>query len=141
MNSCLCGEATQRQNMVLIAPPGYVLNAVVFASYGTPTGTCGSYATSSCNDPNSVSVITALCAGKTSCSYSLFPLVPAGLGDPCVGTLKHVYVQMSLSACPAGHYCPGDSQCALTDANCASNFKDPPGKYHKIHFSIFSFSL
>lgn len=41
----------------LKCPQNTRISAVKFASFGTPTGTCGSYSIGDCHDPNSTSVV------------------------------------------------------------------------------------
>ena len=78
------------------APAGYIFSDVVFASFGTPKGSCGSFVTSTCNSINSVSVVSSLCVQKKSC------VIPATRkefgGDPCTGVIKSLAVQLSISA-------------------------------------------
>ena len=55
------------------------VSEIVFASYGTPNGAPGPFTYSSCSSGTSMSVCSAKCLGKTSCSYA----VNNGLfGDP-----------------------------------------------------------
>ncbi len=71
------------------------VKSVVFASYGTPTGTCGSFKASECNNNHSVSTVSALCLGKSSCSV---PVSNTAFGyDPCVDVVKHLDVQIECS--------------------------------------------
>ena len=65
---------------------------MTFASFGTPTGSCGSFAAGSCNAASSQAVVEALCLGRSSCS------VPANNGaftDPCDKTTKSLSVQVT----------------------------------------------
>lgn len=41
----------------LKCPENTLISTVKFASYGTPTGKCGSYSLGDCHDPNSTSVV------------------------------------------------------------------------------------
>lgn len=66
---------------------------VLFASFGTPSGNCPNFTTGSCNSPNSVSVVSAACIGKSSCSI---PATNTNFGgDPCVNTLKQLAVSLA----------------------------------------------
>ena len=98
----MCGSVQEGQTLTLTAAVGYVFTSVVFASFGTPSGGCGSYSLSaSCNFPNSVSVIQSLCIGKSSCSITAS--VDVFGSDPCVKTVKTLSVQLGsglLSAFP-----------------------------------------
>ena len=64
---------------------GDVINNIVFASYGTPTGNCPNYVTGSCNAGNSTSFVQNECVGKQSCI--IYPNTTT-FGDPCFGTAK-----------------------------------------------------
>jgi hypothetical protein len=83
------------------------ITGVKFASFGEPTGTCGSYKKGSCDAANTTSWVSALCVGKTSCTIppdttvrnTHSPLVQA-LGDPCPEKEKFLAVQ--LTGCSTG---------------------------------------
>jgi Galactose binding lectin domain len=66
-----------------------VINNITFASFGTPTGTCGNFAVGSCNAANTTSAIAALCVGQSSCT---FDSATTFFGDPCYDTVKILYV-------------------------------------------------
>ncbi|PON79885.1 Glycoside hydrolase [Trema orientale] len=55
----------------LKCPENTLISAVKFASFGTPTGNCGSYTRGDCHDPNSKSVIEKLCLNKNNCAVEL----------------------------------------------------------------------
>ncbi|GMN33171.1 hypothetical protein TIFTF001_004011 [Ficus carica] len=55
----------------LECPENTLISAVKFASFGTPTGSCGSYAKGDCHDPNSSSVIEKVCLNKNKCTIEL----------------------------------------------------------------------
>ena len=59
-----------------------------FASYGQPTGSCstGFEPSPTCASNTTLSVLTKLCAGLTTCS--LMVNYEAGFGDPCSGQAK-----------------------------------------------------
>jgi len=87
----VCGMATSEgQSFTLTAPAGKVFTSVDFASYGTPSGTCGNFTLGSCNASTTMSVIEPLVGGQNSVTltqdYQLF-------GDPCFGVSKRLYVQ------------------------------------------------
>jgi hypothetical protein len=69
---------------------GRVVTTINFASFGTPTGTCGSYATSACHDVTSTSVVAAQCLGQTTCAVQASV---NNFDDPCAGTPKYLYIQ------------------------------------------------
>ena len=47
----VCGTAFEGQNLTLTAPTGAVFDQIVYASYGTPNGTCGLYTNGVFGDP------------------------------------------------------------------------------------------
>ena len=76
----------------MTCPASTVINAVTFASYGTPTGSCGSFVTSSCNAATSGTVVSGQCmVGQQSCSVSA---TNANFGDPCSNSVKRLYIQV-----------------------------------------------
>ena len=95
----LCGEVMENDYLILSAPVGSILGDVVFASFGTPSGSCGSYNISSCNSPSSVAVVSSYCTGQATCS------IPAGNtefgGDPCYSQLKQLFVEIRYIILPS----------------------------------------
>ena len=58
-----------------------VIKRIDFASFGTPSGACGSYAVdNACHHPDSMDYVRDMCIGKTECSV---PLWMEKWGDPC----------------------------------------------------------
>jgi hypothetical protein len=54
----VCASACENTNATLACPSGMIISNIVFASYGTPTGRCGSYRVkSSCDTSTSMSVV------------------------------------------------------------------------------------
>lgn len=47
------------------------ISSVKFASFGNPTGACGSYTQGNCHDPNSISVVEKVCLNKNRCDIEL----------------------------------------------------------------------
>jgi hypothetical protein len=86
-----CDTAGENGSVNLSCPTGKAITEIVFASYGTPTGTCGGYAVGSCNAQSSRSVVESRCLGQASCTV---PASAATFGDPCVGTAKSLTVQI-----------------------------------------------
>jgi large repetitive protein len=91
-NTAVCGAADENQTLSLTCPTGTTISAATFASYGTPNGACGSFTTSACNAATSASVVNTACQGKNSCTVGANNGV---FGDPCVGTFKRLWVQVS----------------------------------------------
>lgn len=50
-------NSNTKASVHLQCPQNGVISAVKFASFGTPTGKCGSYSVGECHDPNSISVV------------------------------------------------------------------------------------
>lgn len=73
----------------LTAPAGTVFREVVFASYGTPTGTGPNYVQGSCHASNSLTQVTAAFLNKQTGSISASN---GTFGDPCYGTSKRLAV-------------------------------------------------
>ena len=86
----VCGSIGENGILTLTAPPGNVFNSIVFASYGTPTGSCGSFAIGSCHAANSNSIVSAALIGHNSGSIAASNTV---FGDPCGGTPKLLAVE------------------------------------------------
>src|SRR5437660_1490819 len=88
----VCATAAENENAVVKCPSGRIVTGVIFASYGTATGSCGSFATSSCNASDSGAVVSNNCLGRSSCTLSASN---ATFGDPCHGTRKQLEVQVT----------------------------------------------
>src|SRR5258705_13989458 len=57
----VCGTANENGSLSLACPAGQTIASVQFASYGDPTGSCGSYVVGACNASKSVSVVSDAC--------------------------------------------------------------------------------
>jgi hypothetical protein len=96
-NNGQCGFVAENSvlNLTCITKDGSAgtFTAVNFASFGTPAGSCPNFSAGACNSNNSVSVVTSLCVGKSTCS------IPATNtqfgGDPCVNTPKSLAVSLT----------------------------------------------
>lgn len=88
------GEVNENGTLNLNTPANSVITSVAFASYGTPTGSDGSYSTSSCHSATSGSVVATACVGNASCSIAA---TNGNFGDPCGGTYKRLYVKLNYS--------------------------------------------
>lgn len=91
----VCGSSAENGNVNLACPSGQVISKVVFASFGNPSGSCGAFATGSCNASNSASVVQSLCVGQSSCSVGANDGV---FGDPCSGASKSLSIQVQCTA-------------------------------------------
>jgi hypothetical protein len=87
----VCGTANEGGTVVMTAPSGMVFKSVQFASYGTPTGTCGAFVLGACHATNSVSIVSGYLIGYGGTIN--IPATNVVFGDPCGGTAKRLYVQ------------------------------------------------
>ena len=92
--SQFCFSSHEGGTVSVACSSGLIIAAVNFASYGTPTGTCGAYNTSSCHAPSSYSVVANVCIDQPTCSIDAKNKV---FGDPCDGDFKRLYVQVTCS--------------------------------------------
>lgn len=72
--------------------PNQIISSIKFASFGTPSGKCGSFSHGQCTSTRALSVVQKACLGSKSCrirvSVDMF-------GDPCVGVKKSLAVEAS----------------------------------------------
>jgi len=102
--SGICGSAPENNVLTLTCPVGTdTINKIVFASFGTPTGSCPNLATGSCDSSNSVSILSSACLGKTSCSVNASDTI---FGDPCYGTVKRMVLQATCNGTGGGSGTP-----------------------------------
>ncbi|KAK4429296.1 Beta-galactosidase 3 [Sesamum alatum] len=91
IHSTSASKMLHQAKVHLRCAPGQSISAITFASFGTPTGTCGSFRLGNCHAQNSHSVIEKMCVGKESCklavSNSYFGT------DPCPRVLKKLSVE------------------------------------------------
>ncbi|MEP7278258.1 MAG: hypothetical protein ABI813_06435 [Bacteroidota bacterium] len=78
--------------VTLTAPAGQVFKTIIFASYRTPNGSCGSFTLGGCNATNSTTLVSAALFGLNTGSINATNTV---FGDPCGGTVKRLYVEAS----------------------------------------------
>lgn len=88
------GPIGEGQTLSVSCPTSQAISSVQFASYGTPTGSCGSLAISSCHATTSTNVFSTNCLNKNSCSFTVGN---AAFTDPCSGTIKNFYAQYTCS--------------------------------------------
>ncbi|KAF9608991.1 hypothetical protein IFM89_012330 [Coptis chinensis] len=60
-----------RASIHLKCPEGTLISNIKFASFGIPSGKCGSYSKGSCHDPNSITVVEKACLNKIGCAVEL----------------------------------------------------------------------
>ena len=83
------GEVGEGGTLTLTAPAGAVFTAVDFASYGTPTGSNGTYTVSGCHSGNSTSAVSSYLLNQNSASI---PATNGVFGDPCVNVYKKLAI-------------------------------------------------
>ncbi|KAL2928162.1 Beta-galactosidase 3 [Bienertia sinuspersici] len=75
----------------LSCPTNTHISAIKFASFGNPSGACGSFSQGDCHDPNSASVVKKICLSRSECSIELseenFDL------SSCSGTIRRLAVE------------------------------------------------
>ncbi|WJS95577.1 T9SS sorting signal type C domain-containing protein [Flavobacterium johnsoniae] len=84
----VCAGANENNLVSFTAPAGTYFNTVTFASYGLPSGGCGTYAIgSTCHSATSQSVTETNILGRSN--TVTFTANNATFGDPCPGTGKY----------------------------------------------------
>eukprot|EP00117_Sycon_ciliatum_P032259 scpid39925/ scgid1625/ Beta-galactosidase 8; Protein AR782 len=86
----MSGEEGNNETTSLSCGTGKI-SKIDFASYGTPTGSCGSLVLGKCHAENSTSIVSSYCLGKSQCTI---PVNSDVFGDPCVNTVKQFAVQV-----------------------------------------------
>eukprot|EP01052_Picozoa_sp_SAG31_P023956 SAG31_NODE_2008_length_6673_cov_3.990265_6_plen_200_part_00 len=77
--------------LTLGCPGDELIDAIVFASYGLPKGSCatGFTANAACAATNAKTIVAKQCVGKSRCKISA-TVAEFGGKDPCLGTTKHL---------------------------------------------------
>jgi mannan endo-1,4-beta-mannosidase len=101
-----CASGAENDAITLSCPAGQVVTSISFASYGTPSGTCGAFVAGSCQSSSSAAVVSNACVGKGSCTLSASNSL---FGDPCVGTVKRLSVQATCGSAPQTSGTQGDA--------------------------------
>ncbi|KAG0523025.1 hypothetical protein BDA96_07G088200 [Sorghum bicolor] len=73
---------------------GQVISSIKFASFGTPSGTCGSYSHGECSSTQAISVVQEACIGVSNCSV---PVSSNYFGNPWTGVTKSLAVEAACS--------------------------------------------
>lgn len=86
-----CSYVPEHANASINCMSG-VIEAITFASFGTPFGTCaeGFVANPSCDASTTLAIVEGLCLGQASCSVYASDTV---FGDPCYGIVKSLAIQ------------------------------------------------
>ncbi|WP_165373080.1 CAP domain-containing protein [Sorangium cellulosum] len=91
LESSICDTAWEGSSITLACPAGHVISAIEFASYGRPSGVCGSFRAGSCNASSSRSVVERACLGQASCTVRASDATFGS--DPCRRSWKQLYAQ------------------------------------------------
>nr|XP_023897835.1 beta-galactosidase 3-like [Quercus suber] len=84
-------EALDMPETSLHCAPGQSISAINFASFGTPSGTCGSFQHGTCHAPSSHAVLEKECIGQQEC---LVTISNSSIGaDPCPNVTKKLSVE------------------------------------------------
>ena len=65
-----CAQGALGSSLALQCPPGGMIQAFEFASFGNPNGMCGAYKPGTCH-VDATSIIEEQCKGKHSCSIDV----------------------------------------------------------------------
>ncbi|KAF5206023.1 Beta-galactosidase [Thalictrum thalictroides] len=84
-------EELHRPKVHLKCASGQTISSIKFASFGTPSGTCGSYQQGACHSPSSYTTLEKKCIGQERCAVTIAPTNFGG--DPCPNVLKRVVVE------------------------------------------------
>ncbi len=95
LTNAVWGTAGENGTISLTAPSGSLFSNVLFASYGTPTGSNGAFQLGSCHAANSANLVAANFIGQASGSISATNGV---FGDPCFGTSKQLAVVLEYTS-------------------------------------------
>lgn len=125
--STACCTALEDTACQLSCPSNAVITGVVFASYGTATGSCNSFAYGNCHSSSSATVLSA-CVGQSSCSVNASNSVFNG--DPCYSTVKSLSVQVSCTAY--------STQTSTVDSTISQLLKYSPASGYESSFNQFS---
>ena len=86
-----CASAKEWEAALLACEQGQVISEVEFASYGTPSGTCGSFKAGECAAAFKVEQIFEECLNRNAC---VIVADSNHFGDPCPGKDKQLLAQV-----------------------------------------------
>ncbi|KAJ9674818.1 hypothetical protein PVL29_024006 [Vitis rotundifolia] len=84
-------EELHQASVHLQCAPGQSISTIKFASFGTPSGTCGSFQKGTCHAPNSQAILEKNCIGQEKCSVLISNSYFGA--DPCPNVLKRLSVE------------------------------------------------
>ncbi|KAF3450937.1 hypothetical protein FNV43_RR07026 [Rhamnella rubrinervis] len=67
----VCGDAFENSLLELACSEGQTISEIQFASFGDPSGICGSFSKGSCEAKESLSQVEKACVGRESCSIDV----------------------------------------------------------------------
>ncbi len=117
------GGSIGQTRPVQLTCSGSIIASIDFASYGQPTGTCGSYSVGSCHATSSLAVVQSLCLNRSSCSVPMTSFGP----PPCDGAYLAVQVVCRLRLLPVDQCCSlmfSQAQCADGQPHTYWDFRD-----------------
>ncbi|KAK6924429.1 Beta-galactosidase, beta-sandwich domain [Dillenia turbinata] len=89
-------EESRRPKVHLGCARDQIISLIKFASFGTPSGTCGSYQQGTCHAPSSYAILEKKCVGQRRCSVTISN---GNFGqDPCPNVLKRLSVEAVCSS-------------------------------------------
>jgi hypothetical protein len=94
VNGTIFATVNEGSSITLTAPDNTIFTAVLFASFGRPTGSNGNYAISSCHSSTSFNVVSNYVIGVNTVTI---PVNTTTFGDPCSGQLKWLSVLLQYS--------------------------------------------
>ncbi|KAF3435751.1 hypothetical protein FNV43_RR22843 [Rhamnella rubrinervis] len=84
-------EEAKKPNVSLHCSDGYSIASIKFASYGTPSGSCGNFQHGTCHASSSLAVLEKNCIGQQKC---LVTISSSNFGeDPCPNVSKKLSVE------------------------------------------------
>eukprot|EP01084_Bolivina_argentea_P188618 324651_1 len=96
----LCGHLNGNSNdnnwtLSLSCPDNSTISEIKFASWGNPTGNCGSFKTGNCSASTSMNISEKYCLHQSSCTIPVN--VDTFGGDPCKNVQKQFSIQVECS--------------------------------------------
>eukprot|EP01116_Phalansterium_solitarium_P017086 TRINITY_DN4125_c2_g1_i1.p1 TRINITY_DN4125_c2_g1~~TRINITY_DN4125_c2_g1_i1.p1 ORF type:complete len:515 (-),score=115.23 TRINITY_DN4125_c2_g1_i1:460-2004(-) len=92
-SACATGGGTTTENLLatVTCPAGQRIVQIKFASFGTPSGSCGSYAINgACHADSSTMVVLRLCLHQQTCNVNASNAL---FTDPCSGSSKRLSIE------------------------------------------------
>lgn len=83
-------EEMSKPKVHLHCASGQSISAIKFASFGTPSGTCGNFQKGTCHAPTSQAVLEKKCIGQQKCSVAVSS---SNFANPCPNMFKKLSVE------------------------------------------------